>query len=856
MPESPSDRTPSSGGRELAARPPEGCEEAAARYDRLERIAAAALGLPASAVEVNGSGLVLADPGMGADVDPELLAALTLTIDELANPVSRSEEKLRASEQSYRSLWDSLTDLVLILDLEGRFLTVNDAVVERYGYRYEDIVGNTPAMLAAPGLVDLTATALSIEKAVRGEAQRFEFWARTRAGEVFPKEVVLTRGEYFGAPVVIAVGRDVSEHTAAELALRESEERFRSVVESLAEGLLITDAEERVVYANPRLMEIFGYAPEELTGRVASEVLIPPEDREAFRTRMEARTIGTSVAYEVPQVRKDGTRIITVVHGSPLFNAAGELVGSVEAITDVTERKRAERERESAEAHYRRLVMRAPHGIFVVDAAGLLTEVNPAGAEILDRQPEELLGVHFREVVADQGAERAAEVIRRLLDGESEHFQMEMYVSRPSGERRLVELIVTGIEESGSIIGVHGTARDLTEERRKERHLRRVERLASVGTLIGGVAHELNNPLHAIRNFAELLLLENQRAEDAEALEIIRRESNRAAKLVSDLRLFARDTQESENERVAVELNEIVEHVLKVRRYSLETGNVEVVRELSPEVPAVLATRGEIEQVLINLIVNAEQAMDGCPGVRRLTVRTRPTATGAEVMVTDSGRGIPTRVQERIFDPFFTTKAPGDGTGVGLSLVHSIVAEHGGTIHVESRPGAGATFRVHLPAAAVPASDPAAPDARVGPAVPESVRPHPEGGPPRSLRVLVVDDEHPIRRVAVRFLGRLGHDVESAADGGEALRLIGRGDYDVILSDLRMPGIGGEELFRRLRDAGQGMERRVVFMTGDAASIGAARVLADSNVPVLIKPVPLEDLGRAVREMGDAHPRV
>jgi CheY-like chemotaxis protein len=278
-----------------------------------------------------------------------------------------------------------------------------------------------------------------------------------------------------------------------------------------------------------------------------------------------------------------------------------------------------------------------------------------------------------------------------------------------------------------------------------------------------------------------------------------------------------------------VDLNEIVEHMSKVRRYAIETGNVELRKDLADDLPTVLANPVDIEQVVLNLMVNAEQAMAEQKGERILTVRTRRTPLGAAIHVIDTGPGIPPQNLEQIFDPFFTTKAPGVGTGLGLSLVHNIVTEHGGQIHVESEIGKGSAFRVELPRTA-----PRGKSGRAGRA------PH---SPPASgsLRILVVDDEETIRIVSSRFLERLGHRVDVVADGTEALRHLARTDYDVILSDLRMPGLSGEELLERLRERGGGLERRLIFVTGDAA-----HGVGGTGVPVLIKPVRLEELARAV----------
>jgi CheY-like chemotaxis protein len=373
-------------------------------------------------------------------------------------------------------------------------------------------------------------------------------------------------------------------------------------------------------------------------------------------------------------------------------------------------------------------------------------------------------------------------------------------------------------------------------ELEQEQRLRRAERLASVGTLVSGVAHELNNPLAAIVGFTQLLLMDERPAAEREDLETIGREAQRMAEIVSNLRILARGTQEERRTPQPVDVGDVVRHVLRTRGYTLRTHNIEVREDVDPDLPPALGDRAQIEQVVLNLVVNAEQAIGlrEAPGL--LVVRARPSRVGVSLQVVDNGPGIAAEHLERIFDPFFTTKRPGEGTGLGLSLVHSIVEEHGGQIHVDSQVGAGTAFRVELPAAE--AASGRGPDGGAGAG----------GGPDRPLRVLVVDDEEPVRRAIARYLGRRGHTADEAADGAEALERLdaaarsGRG-YDVVVSDLRMPGLGGRQLLARMRERGDDAWRRVVFLTGDTAGEEVERVLAEAELPVLTKPV---DLGALV----------
>lgn len=371
----------------------------------------------------------------------------------------------------------------------------------------------------------------------------------------------------------------------------------------------------------------------------------------------------------------------------------------------------------------------------------------------------------------------------------------------------------------------------------RDRQLRRAERLATAGTLVRGVAHELNNPLSAIINFAELMLLEDRSADDQESLRIICREAERAASVVGDLLRLARRSDEEDGERLPVDLNEVVRNVQRLRRYAMNSHSIQLRVDLSPDLPPVLADRGELEQAVLQLVANAELALLEHEGPRRLLLHTRAAGEMVSVYVSDTGPGIDPADVERIFDPFWTTRAPGEGTGLGLSLVQRIVENHHGVIHVDTEPGGGTTFRIDLPR-----STPAAP------AVP---------GPPRlesravPRRILVVDDEPAIRSSLERFLRRRGHQVTVAAEGGEALERIGEASepFDVIVSDLRMPGLAGDRLLAELRKRGDEYDDRVIFMTGDALGWESSEIVRSAHHPVLLKPAPPAEVTAAIEQV-------
>lgn len=626
--------------------------------------------------------------------------------------------------------------------------------------------------------------------------------------------------------------------------VRESEEAIRlrdRAVEAISEGILITDAgqpDNPIVYVNPAFLAMTGYAADEVLGNNCRFLQGADTDPAAVTEIREGIAAERSVTVELLNYRKDGTPFWNRLLVNPVRDSSGGVTHFVGVQRDVTERKRSLAELAAAERHYRRLVNTAPLGVFAHDLDGRLLEVNAAAERLAGRTAGELIGAHFSVAFAPEDLPAAQALLERVLSGSAEEFEEELQIVRPSGEKRLLNVTVAPMREGNDVVGVHGIARDITDERAREQHLRRAERLAGVGTLIAGVAHELNNPLSAVIGFTQLLLMEPRPQSEREDLESIAREAARMGKIVSDLRLVARDPQQTTVTRQSVDLNDVVHHVVKTRDYAVRTRNIEIAKDLASDLPPILADPAQMEQVVLNLVVNAEQAMDGMGGDRQIVVRTLTTRGRVVLEIIDRGPGIEKAHLERIFDPFFTTKAPGEGTGLGLSLVHSIIHEHDGTIQVDSEPGRGTAIRIDLPCARE----------ELG----EGIVSQPLVTPIGPLRVLVVDDEDAVRRVLVRSLQRRGHSVDEAADGQQALELLGTTgrEYAAIISDLRMPGMSGDQLLARVRQLGSGLEHRLIFLTGDTASPEAARILEGANVPVLPKPAGIMDVVRWVEQVG------
>jgi CheY-like chemotaxis protein len=381
---------------------------------------------------------------------------------------------------------------------------------------------------------------------------------------------------------------------------------------------------------------------------------------------------------------------------------------------------------------------------------------------------------------------------------------------------------------------------DITEHKRAEDEKRQLElkaqatsRLASVGEMAAGVAHEINNPLTGVIGFAQLLMAREDVPPDIRSdLAVINDGAQRVAGIVRTLLAFSRQTKP---QRRYVDINELIESTLALRAYHLRVNNIEVVTRLAPDLLETVADPGQIQQVLLNLIVNAEMEMKLAHGKGKLTITTEKSHNTIKICVQDNGPGIKPGVMDRIFDPFFTTREVGEGTGLGLSLCYGIVAEHKGKIYAESKPGKGATFIIELPVVTE-----VAPPKPAEPVVKKSKK-------AVKARILVVDDEQVVRDVVNRVLAGEGHKVETVDNAADALKKIESQRYKLILVDIKMPVMNGLELYKRIQKIDKSLARRVVFMTGDVMGADTEKFLSETKVAHIDKPFDAEQLSREVR---------
>ena len=468
--------------------------------------------------------------------------------------------------------------------------------------------------------------------------------------------------------------------------------------------------------------------------------------------------------------------------------------------------------------------------ILITRADGRVEHANDAFVRALGYSREELLRCSVADLL-EQGFHDLNTRIGQALSARGV-WRGTLLRRRRDGSSFPVACTVTALREGGVLTHLVGVERDITEELRLQDQLVHTERLSAIGELVAGVAHEINNPLQTVVGSVELMLEDAPSPSIRRDLETVRREAGRAAQIVRNLLAFVRRGTPN---RAPVDLNEIIREAVSLREFQLQQKGIGLSLDLSDGPVRVLGNREELQQIVMNLLLNAEQAV-GDAGLGLLTIRTRSAGRLQSVEISDNGPGVSEELHGRIFEPFFTTKVVGEGTGLGLSISHGIASAHGGTLELVPA-DRGATFRLVLPAH----RETQAPDDR------SQLEPQPaDDCAPGRLCALVVDDEPSIRRLVVRLLRKRDFEVMEAATGEEALTTVRAREVALVLCDIRMPGMSGPELYDRIRAVHGTPAPPFIFMTGDRGAVDEAY----AGVPILSKPFTAVELGQALSEVG------
>ena len=471
-------------------------------------------------------------------------------------------------------------------------------------------------------------------------------------------------------------------------------------------------------------------------------------------------------------------------------------------------------------------------GIVLVDGGGVIRRANDAMAAVAGNSVAALVGQRLGPALFGE-PQSVAELIAATRAG-----RRAAPIVRRSARGRILRLSASPLA-AGSDAAAVVVVEDVTEQKALEGQLLQSEKLASVGTMVSGVAHELNNPLTSIAGLSEFLLEQKGGEDDParEHLRVINDQAERASRIVRNLLSFAR---KSPAEQAPIDLGDVAQRTVALMGYELRRNGITVETSIAPDLPPVLGNRDQLQQVMLNLLTNASHAVQDRPGdaPRRIEVSVRTAGDRVELRVGDTGVGIPAESLAQIFDPFFTTKPPGEGTGLGLFLSYGIAESHGGTLAVASQPGNGATFTLTLPAdrgaGPVPAAQPVVPSGA------------PAGAP---RRILVVDDDPAVRRLVSVLFAHDGHTVDQAADGSEGLRLALAAEYDLVISD-RRAAAGAEPFLVALLRARPAWRCRSILAAAERSSGGP--VESEPEVRLLRKPFNLRDLRSAASDVWEA----
>lgn len=652
---------------------------------------------------------------------------------------------------------------------------------------------------------------------------------------------------------IVGVIRDVSQHREAEIDLRRSEVEHRRLFETMAQGVVYQDASGEIVRANPAAEEILGLTVDQMRGRTSMDPRwrairedgsdFPGEEHAAMVALRTGREID-SVVMGVHHPKEGRTRWI-LVHARPLFrDGEDEPYQVYTTFTDITDVRAAQEDLVASERRYRALIENSPDiiGRYDRDARTVFVSSNIRRYGI--RDPESLLGLHPAEMAGLVGAHEKQfavwdRIVREVLaDGvpRTESFQF----SYEQGSRYFDARFFPEFGEDGRVETAVVIAQDVTRRKQIEAQFIEAQKMEAIGQLAGGVAHDFNNLLTVMRGHAQLALGTMAEGDPVrEDLDEVVVAADRAAALTRQLLAFGR---RQVMEAKVVDLGEIVTGMEKMlRRLIGEHIALEVAVE--PGLRPVRVDPGKMEQVVMNLVVNARDAVNDDGGTIRIRVRNcdRDPDRGGQrwvcVQVEDDGVGMDAATKERVFEPFYTTKREDKGTGLGLATVYGIVRQSRGWIDVESEPGEGSVFTLGIPAFQGAVEDEA------GGTVGDEARVDGAGG-----TVLVVEDDAPVRSLVRRTLVKRGYRVLDAADPAEAMEILeeSEGAVDLLLTDIVMPGMNGKELVRRVRQRFPGVG--VLLMSGydgEAVETGGA----DLPGRLLQKPFSPEELSRAIAEV-------
>ncbi len=789
-------------------------------------------------------------------------------------------------DDRFRALFESAPDAIVVADAEGKILLVNGQTETMFGYRRGQLYGQPVEILVPEGLRrmhEARRKAFAAQPRLRPMGEGLELSARRKDGGEFPVEISLSPIQTPKGPQVLATIRDISGRKRLEEELRQSKEKLESRVvertEALAKAiraleseiadrkqaqvelarerdrarsyldiagviLVALDRTGRVTLINRKGLETLGYREDELIGKDWFETCLPARFRGSVRNIFENILAGAQVeSAELPVLTRGGEERLVAWRNRLIRDESGAAMGTLSSGEDVTERRRSE----AAMRQLAAIVESSEEGIAGLTLDGTITNWNAGAERIYGYSAAEALGRPAQMLAPADKQDETLRILERIRRGERIG-TFETTRRHKDGREVEISLSIFPVRgPGGETVGAATIARDISDRKRLQLQLWQSQKMEAIGRLAGGIAHDFNNLLGVVLGDAELVLAEKglsnqQRA----AIEEIKEASERAAALTRQLLIFSR--QQPVETRV-VNLNAVVTGFQNLLR-RLAGPKIDLHAVLAPDLAAIRADPSHLLQLILNLVVNARDAMPEGGTVRIETANktldefseaSHPglrAGSYALLSVADNGPGMAAETLSRIFEPFFTTKEVGKGTGMGLATVYGVVRAIGGGVWVYSEPGHGTVFKIYLPVAEIPEEG-------------EQTR-EPEAELPRGKEtVLLVEDSGLLRRVTTEFLKRIGYTVLTAADANEAMAEAARhnGHIDLLLTDLMMPGMNGHELAQRL--LAERPKMKVLYTSGYSGTILQDKERSAIERSFLEKPYTWQNLAQKVRSVLD-----
>ncbi len=723
---------------------------------------------------------------------------------------ARLFEEVERATREWKLAFDSIASGVVVLDEWRKVRRCNARAAELCAGTIATLLGERfgEALLGDAGAREDHPLSMLISRSLEGELPVRDIIVDARNARLFE---ILVAPHPDGC--VVTFDDVTSAHRLAE--------QHRRVLETVTDAIVITGLDGRIAFANPAAHELF--AQPALLGSRASE-FVAPESLSSVQSFERKSRAGATQSYECTVLRSDGAKRLVAVSSAPLVEV-GKVTGTVASLRDLTDQRAEALALARSESRYQQLVESASDAIFTVDVQGNFTSVNQAMLTESGLTREELIGVSCTSLVDALDVPAVERLVAHIFAGGKD--RLELRFRSRGGAMRVGTVTTAPILEDGVVVGALGILRDITEQEISRESSAQQERLASVGRMLSGVANELNNPLASLLAVAELeAATMAPQASHQPVIAQILDEAQRASRIVAQL---LESTVSGGAERGAVDLNRIVRGVLDLHGFHFRVHSIDIELELAAALPTISVDAVAMQQVILNLLANAEEALRDWHGPRTVRVESRHEGEQLLLSVRDTGPGISADPHGRVFEPMFSTRGV-RGRGFGLTVARAIVERHGGSLRAESTAGQGATFTLALPVAATQGSSTFTSGGhRAVPPVP-------------SRRLLLIEDEATLRAAISRYLTRDGYHVDVAAGGREALALLETQRYDLILLDLRMQDMPGDEVYRAIEAMDIEQAHQVLFITGDLHRQEAADFVRSTGRSALAKPFQLAEL--------------